>query len=98
MTEIRVDREDMESSFGRVVEQLDAIDRALAHIPTAPDGGIATELIAFTMAAALESAGTEADSYRVLIAIARDVLADLKATDESAAAELLELEQQIEEG
>lgn len=97
MTDIAVNPENMEAIFGRVLPEVDRIDTALGAIPTAPDGGIASELIGFTMAAAAEAGGLAADSYRALIAIARDVIADLSDNDSAAAEEFWTLQNQIED-
>jgi hypothetical protein len=96
MTEIAVDGAGMESLFEKVITGVDAIDSALVKIPTAPDGGIASEFIGFTMAAAAEAAGLDADSFRALVAIARDVLLDLHDNDAAAAEEFRTLRDQVE--
>ena len=97
MSEISVSREGMEQTFARVLPLVDSLDTALAAIPAAPDGGIATEFIGLVMAAAADSAGVAADSYRALIAIARDVMDNLADNDENAAKEFMELKRQVEE-
>jgi hypothetical protein len=97
MSEISVDRAGMEQTFARVLPLVDDLDTALAAIPGAPNGGIATELIGLVMAAASDSAGVAADSYRALVAIARDVMGDLTDNDANAAKEFMELKRQVEE-
>ena len=97
MTEITVGLENLEISFRRVIPLVDDIDSALGTMPAAPDGGVASELIGFTMAAAAEAGGVTADSFRALIAVARDVLVSFADNDAEAAAELREIEKQIEE-
>lgn len=97
MSEITVYREGMEETFARVLPLVDTIDTTLTAIPAAPDGGSATELIGFVMAAAAEAGGVAADSYRALIAIARDVMDDVANNDANAAEELRTLKQHVEE-
>lgn len=97
MSEISVDRAGMEQTFARVLPLVDDVDTALGAIPTVPDGGTATEFIGLIMAAAAESAGVAADSYRALVAIARDVMDDLADNDDNAAKEFMELKRQVEE-
>ncbi|NTW38484.1 MAG: hypothetical protein HGA44_01125 [Cellulomonadaceae bacterium] len=96
MTDISVSREGMEEGFARVLPLIDDIDTALGAVPVAPDGGVATELIGFVMAASLEAAGVAADSYRALIAISRDVMDDFASNDSRAAEELRELKRHVE--
>ena len=98
MTDISVSSEAMENLFGKVLPHVDGIDEKLGAIPSAPDGGIATELIGFTMAAAADAAGVAADSYRALIAVARDVIEDFGTNDTAAAEELRTLHDQVVEG
>lgn len=96
MTEISVSREALEESFDRVREEIDTLDTHLGQVPDAPDGGTATEIIAFAMAAAKESAETAVDWYRALLAIAIDVLDDFAAHEDSAVMELVELKDAVE--
>lgn len=96
MSEISVSRESLDERFASVLEDVDALDRSLAQIPDAPDGGLATELIGFVMAAAKESAGTAADGYRALLAVASDVLDDFAAQEDRAVTELAELRDAVQ--
>ncbi len=93
---IAVSPEAMEERFAHVLPRVDEIDSALGRIPDAPDGGLATELIGFVMAAAAEAGRIAADSYRALIAIAGDVMNDLAENDSAAAEELRALRDQVE--
>ncbi|GMA36933.1 hypothetical protein GCM10025876_31370 [Demequina litorisediminis] len=65
-------------------------------MPDAPDGGIASEIIGFAMAAAVDGAATTADGYRALIAVARDVLVDFAHHEQNAVTELANLERAVE--
>ncbi|GAA1318468.1 hypothetical protein ACFSWE_07315 [Leucobacter albus] len=96
MTEIYVDRDGMERRLGTVLERVDAADRALGKMPAAPDGGIATSLIAFIAGAGAEAAVISADLARLLSAVTIDVVDDMAATDSQIAAELRDMEQDLE--
>ncbi len=98
MTEITVAAEQVTARLADVRERVDEVDRVLAGLPDAPDAGIATELVAFAMAAAVDAAATAADGYRALIAVAEDVLEDFSGNEERAAEALNDMRTDIEEG
>ncbi len=81
--------------FKRVIVEVDKVDSALGEFPDAPDGGIASELIGFTVAAAVEASGMTSDSYRAVIAVARDVLDDFTHNEALASSEMRSLKAEI---
>jgi hypothetical protein len=84
MSDIYVDRDNMTSRLGEVLDRVDDLDQALGRRPSAPDGGIAAAMIGFIATAGGEASGVMADAERALAAIATDVLADFALTDEEA--------------
>lgn len=95
MTEIYLDRYNMERRLGEVLERVDALDSAVGKLPDAPDGGIATSFITFIASAGAEASGLAADTARALSAIAIDVIEDLSNTDAEIAAQLKQLEVEL---
>lgn len=96
MSEIYVDRPGMELRLNTVLERVDAVDAAVGKMPAAPDGGIASSLIAFIGGAGAEATVLAADTARLLSAVALDVVEDLSATDSRIAEELREMEKDLE--
>lgn len=97
MTEISVSKEALNERFDDALGYVDALDTTLGNVPDAPDGGIASELIGFVMAAAVDGAGTTADGYRALVAVAQDVLEDFSSNEGRAVEELAALEDSVEQ-
>jgi hypothetical protein len=97
MSKIEVERENMNELMERQVTDTDAIDTALGAMPGAVDGGIASAMIAFLASAAAESSGLVADSYRALVAITNDVLADVSLSEEQVADDLDKVTEEIAE-
>lgn len=95
MTEINVAHEPLSESFAKVIANVDVVDTHLSQLPTAPDAGIASELVGFVMAASIEAAATNADTFRALVAIAEDVIKDFSHNDEAAADELRAVKEQL---
>jgi hypothetical protein len=81
MTEIVIDRVNMERILNLQTAASDSIDSALGGTPTAVDGGIASGMIAFIASAGAEASGLVADAHRALAAIALDVLDDASLTE-----------------
>ncbi|BDZ61557.1 hypothetical protein Lsed01_02077 [Demequina sediminis] len=97
MSEIAVSKDQLNVRFDDALVHVDALDTTLAGVPDAPDGGIASELIGFAMAAALDAAGTTADGYRALIAVAKDVLEDFSSNEQRAVEELADLKSAVQD-
>ncbi|OAN39051.1 hypothetical protein [Microbacterium sp. H83] len=97
MTDIYVDRDGMEIRLREVVARIDDSDAALADLPSAPDAGIATSIIALVASAGAEAAGVANDATRALSAITNDVLADMTLTNEEMAEEIRDIEEELDE-
>lgn len=95
MTEIRVDREEMDALLDDHIHEAEAIEAKAKTIPSAPDGGIATSLIAYITAAGAEASMLLAGSHRLIEAVARHVLDDLQANEELAESEINDLLEQV---
>jgi hypothetical protein len=94
MTDIMIERGAMEERLDEHLGFIDEADRALAARPSAPDGGIASEMIGFIARVGGEAAGLAADTHRALTAIALDVINDLALTDEQVGEQFLDLLEQ----
>ncbi|WP_053353775.1 hypothetical protein [Leucobacter musarum] len=95
MTEISIDRVNMERRLNEVIDRVDTADAAIGRLPDAPDGGIASTFIAFITSAGVEAAGLTADTARALSVIAIDVIDDMDNTDVEIADELRDLEAEL---
>lgn len=97
MNDIIVDRVGMGILVDRLTEFIDEADTLRRGMPEAPDGGTATSLIAFIASAGAEAGGLAVDTTHLLSAVTLDAMDDMNATDEQVAAELRELEQEVEQ-
>ena len=84
MSEISIDPSGVTTILTTQLEATDALDQTLSAMPAAPNGGLASELIAFLTSAAAEAAALAADSTRGVSAIAADIVEDLDLTDAEA--------------
>ena len=77
----------------------DSGDGAVAAIPSHARRGSPSRIYAWiaTMAAALDAAGTTADGYRALIAVAKDVLEDFSSNEQRAVEELADLKSAVQD-
>lgn len=94
--DIQVSKDALDERFEKVITEVDALDTTIAGVPDAPDAGIASEIIGFAMAAAIDGAATTADGYRALIAVASDVLTDFAHHEQGAVTELADLKNAVE--
>ncbi|GAB3604698.1 hypothetical protein GCM10027413_01070 [Conyzicola nivalis] len=82
MSDIYVDRTNMERLMTLQEEDADSNYTGLGAMPAAVDAGAATALIAFLATGAAEAAGIMADTHRVLAAITTAVVEDVTLTEE----------------
>jgi len=96
MTEMHLDRFSMERRLTELAEKADDLNAVLDAMPGVPDGGEASALITFIATAGAEAAGVVADTHHALIAVTKDVLADLHLTEDQILEHIRDLETEIE--
>ena len=95
MSEISIDGEKIDEFAADLQPMIDGVYASLRNVPSV-DGGIASNMIALITSAGAEASQTVADSYLALMALAREVVTDFAATEESAAGEFRAYESEIE--
>ena len=96
MTDIYVDRDGMEIRLREVIARIDESDATLSDLPSAPDAGIATSIIALIASAGAEAAGVANDATRRLSAITNDVLDDMTVKNEEIADHIRDIEEELD--
>lgn len=94
---IYMDRHNMMSRMGEVVDRVDDLDAALAGIPSAADGGAAAVLIGFIASAGAEAANEYGGAVRLIGAVTDDVMKDMSATESQIVDELTDIEAELED-
>ena len=94
---IYIDRDNIEKRIGELVKQVDEVDSALTVMPSVPDGGAASSMIALITASAAEAAGFFADSNRALGAITIDVMKDASLKEAEIEGIFTDLDKQMGE-
>lgn len=96
MSDIYIDRINIEQRVDDVLSRADELDTALTAIPAPADGGAATALIGFIAAAAAEAANEYSGAVHLIGRITNEVMADTFATEEERVAEISAIEQELE--
>ena len=96
MTDIYVDRDGMEIRLREVIARIDESDATLSDLPSAPDAGIATSIIALIASAGAEAAGVANDATRGLSAITNDGLDDMTVKNEEIADHIPDIEEELD--
>lgn len=97
MSDIYVDRVGMELRLREVIARIDDSDASLSALPSAPDAGIATSMIALIASAGAEAAGVANDAARALTAITNDVLEDMTLSNDAIAEQIRDIQDELEE-
>lgn len=85
MSELRIDPDRARTAAGMHEDVGGSVVEALDAVPTAVDGGIASEVIVTIMSQVSESLGTVADLSTIVGGEVRDAAADADAVDENVA-------------